>query len=285
EGLVRVYVEGAAAGCIALEEALIARFALHFCRVVPDLGEPGLPLKGLGRAAGGYLQGALERGEHRLIGVGHGRTLAAMVDHLPRTGFPDLRFVSLLGGLPMRSLASPFDVIHRLAERTSAEAYLLPVPFFANTAADRAVLLAQRGVTEALAIAREATLFIVGIGDVSEEAFLGGVGAINAREMAALRAAGAVGEVLGRFVDAVGVPVASEMHERVIAVEPAAMAAREVLAVAGGAAKAAAILAVLRSGLLSALITDEPTARRLVEAGSERAGTERNQHQREKDRP
>ena len=49
EGLVRVYVEGAAAGCIALEEALIARFGLRFCRVVPDLGEPGLPLKGLAR--------------------------------------------------------------------------------------------------------------------------------------------------------------------------------------------------------------------------------------------
>ena len=120
-----------------------------------------------------------------------------MVDHLPCTAFPDLRFVSLLGRLPMRSLASPFEAIHRLAERTSAAAYLLPVPHFANTAADRAVLLAQREVVETLAIAREATLFIVGVGDASDNAFLGGVDAINAREMTALRAAGAVGEVGG----------------------------------------------------------------------------------------
>lgn len=273
EGLVRVYVEGAAAGCIALEAALLVRFGLRFCRVVPDLGEPGLPLKGLGKAAGGFLHGALERGEHRLIGVGHGRTLAAMVDHLPRTAYPGVRFVSLLGGLPMRSAASPFDVIHRLAERTAAEAYLLPVPFFANTAADRAVLRAQRGVAEAFAMAREASLFIVGIGDVSDEAFLAGVGAVTSEEGRELRAAGAVGEVLGRFLDRAGRLVGSGLHDRVIALDPREMAGREVLAVAGGAAKAAAILSVLQSGLLSALITDEPAARRLLDLKTDRAET------------
>ena len=75
------------------------------------------------------------------------------------------------------------------------------------------------------------------------------------------------------------------MHKRVIAVEPVAMAGREVLAVAGGAAKSAAILAVLRGRLLSALITDEPAARRVIEARSERAGRGLVQHQREKGRP
>ena len=44
-----------------------------------------------------------------------------------------------------------------------------------------------------------------------------------------------------------------------------ALAGREVVAIAGGAHKRAAILAALRSGHLTGLITDEPTARALVD--------------------
>ena len=71
-----------------------------------------------------------------MIGVGHGRTLAAVVEQLPQTPAPGVKFVSLLGGLTRKFAANPFDVIHRLAERTGAEAYLLPVPVFANSVAD-----------------------------------------------------------------------------------------------------------------------------------------------------
>jgi DNA-binding transcriptional regulator LsrR (DeoR family) len=47
EGMVRVFVEGPVAECVALENALVQRFGLSFCRVAPDLGEVGLPLKAL----------------------------------------------------------------------------------------------------------------------------------------------------------------------------------------------------------------------------------------------
>jgi DNA-binding transcriptional regulator LsrR (DeoR family) len=266
DGLVRVFIEGPAAGCIALESQLTARFSLKSASVVPDLGEPDLPLRALGRAAAFYLHGVLEQGTHRIIGVGHGRTLAAAMDDLPRAAHGDTCFVSLLGGLPRRTGANPFDVIHRLAEKTSADAYLLPVPFFADTAADRPILLRQRGVSEALAIAATASLFLVGIGEVTEEAFLPSTGMIAEDEMIALHKKGAVGEVLGRFLDRNGRMIATDLHDRVIALAPEAMEGREVVGVAGGPGKTEAILSVLRSGLLSTLITDELTARRLLDA-------------------
>ena len=56
-----------------------------------------------------------------MIGVGHGRTLAAAADLMPSVAAHNTRIVSLLGGLTRRFAASPFDVIHRLAERASAE--------------------------------------------------------------------------------------------------------------------------------------------------------------------
>ena len=64
-----------------------------------------------------------------------------------------IRFVSLLGGLTRNYAANPYDVMHRLAERTCAQAYVMPVPFFANSAEDREVLLEQRGVREVFEMA------------------------------------------------------------------------------------------------------------------------------------
>lgn len=261
-GLVRVFVEGPIGGCIELEEALSARYRLATCRVVPDLGETHLPLRALGLAGASALREALERGQHRVIGVGHGRTLAAVVDALPATPAQNVRLVSLQGGVPRRTNSGPFDVTHRAAEKTGAEAYLLPVPTIADSAADAAVLRRQRGVAQTLALAAEATLVLAGIGAIAETAFLSTAGMLTAAELQALRAAGAAGELLGRYVDTEGRPVATDLHDCVIAVHPASI--KRIVAVAGGTEKTTAIEAVLTSGMLAGLITDESTARRLV---------------------
>lgn len=271
DGQVRILVEGPVGGCIALEAALIAEHGLGWCRVVPELDEPELPLSALGQAAASLLDGVLTRGEHAVIGIGHGRTLAAAVDHLPRRAASGVRFVSLLGGLPHLLSANPFDVIHRLADRTKAPAQLLPVPFLANTARDRAVLMRQRGIADTFAAAAAATLCLLGIGEVADDAFLPASNMVSREEGEALRRAGAVGEMLGHYFGADGAPIDTELHARVIAVPPESLRGRELVAVAGGRGKVEAVGAILRSRLLTGLITDEATARRLVAATIERA--------------
>ena len=130
-GLVRVFVEGTAAECVALEDRITAHWKLDFCSVSPTVGEGLLPLRTLAAAGAHYLHNVLERGEKKLIGIGHGRTLDEVVKYLPRVPRPEVRFVSLLGSLTRHAAANPFDVIHRLAEVTGAECYFMPAPFFA----------------------------------------------------------------------------------------------------------------------------------------------------------
>ncbi len=261
-GLVRVFVEGPIGGCIALEESLGKRFGLTLCRVVPALDQSPPGQRAIGNATAMFLRETFEAGTHSVVGVGHGRTLSTAVDLMPRVPAPRTRLVSLLGGLPRRVSTGPFDVINRLAEKTGADAYLLPVPMFANTAQDSHVLRVQRGVAETLALAAEATLMVAGIGAVAEAAFLPMAGMIAAEELRELRAAGAVGEILGRYFTAEGSLVATTLHDRLIALPIGSL--RGLVAVAGGEEKIDAINAVLRSTLLSGLITDEPTARRLA---------------------
>jgi DNA-binding transcriptional regulator LsrR (DeoR family) len=264
DGLVQVFVEGPSAGCVSLEAALTKRFGLTYCHVAPDLGEEGLPLRTLGRAGAAYLRRTLEGGAHHTIGVGHGRTLAAAVEALPRLSLPELTVVSLLGGLPRQARANPFDVIHRLSERSGAEALIVPVPFFARRAEDRAVLLAQNGVSEAFDRAAQASLHVLGVGDLSETGFLMTSGAVHAQEIAALREASAQGELLGRYFDASGRRVVSPLHDRVIALDPERVRGRAIALIAGGPGKEHAIAAALATALPTALIIDERTARRLI---------------------
>jgi DNA-binding transcriptional regulator LsrR (DeoR family) len=54
------------------------------------------------------------------------------------------------------------------------------------------------------------------------------------------------------------------VNRRAVAMELGRLRGRDVVAVAGGEGKAAAVAAVLRSGLLTGLITDAATARRLA---------------------
>jgi DNA-binding transcriptional regulator LsrR (DeoR family) len=264
ESWVKVFVEGSTAEGIALEQALKERHGLRYCSVAPsdlDGWAPGVQagFRSLGSAAALYLHQYLERHPRGSIGVGHGRTLAAVADALPRMPRPQSKFVSILGSLTRRSTANPFDVIYRLAERTGGEGYFVPAPFFVDSVEDADVLRGQRMVKSVLDLARRTDLVIVGIGNLRNTP------AIYEGERRALAAQGIVGEMLGQFFDRDGQVVNCDMAQRSISLRIVELRGRPVVGVAGGPDKVAAILATLRSGVLSGLVTDEATARALLE--------------------
>lgn len=267
EGLVKVFVDVESAGCAALETRLMHAFGLRMCRVAMEVPETGtLPLRALSASGGDYLMRVVESGTHTVIGVGNGRTLAASVDAMGRIPGRHVRFVSIMGGLTRSYAANPYDVIHRLAQKTSAEAYLMPAPLFANSAEDKRVMLAQSALAASIELIGEATLVVLGIGAVEAEA--GGASAISldpADAAEKLRALGARAEILGQFLDADGALLATPYDERVMAPGLETLRGRDVVAIAGGPSKTDAIRAALKSGLLTGLIVDEATARRLAD--------------------
>ena len=264
DGVVKVTIDGEIVECAALEDQLCTRYGLDFCEVAPDLGEENLPLRALGLAGAAFLRREIERGDTPVIGLGHGRTLAAAIHEMPRIDATGIRFVSLLGGLTRHYAANPHDVMHRLAAKTGAQAYVLPVPFFANSAEDRAVLLAQPGVREIFDMSGGAGLKLVGIGTADSGAQLVASGMIEPREIDEINAAGGAGEMLGHFFDAQGGVLETTLSARTLSVELNTRDDSRIVAIAGGAEKVGAVRAVLRSGWLKGLITDEATARAIV---------------------
>ncbi|WP_240722201.1 sugar-binding transcriptional regulator [Poseidonocella sp. HB161398] len=264
-GFVHITVDATAAPCVQLENALIERFGLTACHVAMDLAEPApIPLRALGAAGANWLGHMLDSGAHEVIGVSHGRTIAAVVEAMRPRARPGVTFVSLLGGLTRSLAANPYDVIHRLAQKTGAAGYLMPAPLFTDTAQDKDMLMGQSMLRTAFEHMDRATLAIVGIGDLQSS-----VGIAEAEQdgpvlAGALRREGAVAEILGQFLDAGGNILSTPFDGRTMSAPLGDLRGRDIVAIAGGASKVEAIAAALKSGLLTGLIIDEATARTLV---------------------
>lgn len=264
DGVVKVSIDGEIVECVMLENQLSQRYGLDYCEVAPDLGEEELPLRALGLAGAAFLRREIERGEYDVIGLGHGRTLAAAVRQMPRMDAAGTRFVSLLGGLTRNYAANPHDVMHNLAEKTGAQAHVLPVPFFANSEQDRHTLLSQPGVREIFDLANAAPLKVLGIGTAHSDAQLVSSGMIEPHEIAEINSTKAAGEILGNFFDIRGRAVETTLSRRTLSASLNNDKPSRIVAIAGGKDKVDSIRAVLSSGWLSGLITDELTARELL---------------------
>lgn len=265
-GAVKVTIDGDIAECVALEMDLSERFGLEYCEVVPDLFEESLPIRGLGVAGANFLAREITSGRNDLIGVGHGRTLSASISQLQRMDAGNVRFVSLLGGLTRNYSANPHDVMHRLAEKTGAEAYVMPVPFFANTVQDREILLAQQGISDVMEMAASSELKVVGIGTAEPSAQLVESGMIHPDEIRDVKAQGGAGEMLGYFFNDAGDRLDTTLTARTLSVYLPDLNCGRIVAIAGGQEKTRAIRSILMSGLLSGLITDERTANALLKS-------------------
>jgi DNA-binding transcriptional regulator LsrR (DeoR family) len=98
-------------------------------------------------------------------------------------------------------------------------------------------------------------------------------GCLSLDEVARLRRQGAVGDILGNYVDVDGRVIASPHSERLIALSIEDLRCIEtVIAVASEAEKPMAIFGVLRAGVVDVLVVDEGNARAVLELARQANG-------------
>lgn len=272
-GLVSITINQANVGLLPVEEAIKDHYGLDFCICTPALdlgpGEAGelsqkIAFRAVGTAAAAHLRGILAEADRPVIGTGWGRTIEQMTLQLAGISAPQARFISLMGSLTANSAYNPFEVVHSLAHNTGGQGFFLPVPFIADSAEDRQVLLSQRSVQRALDIARTTTVAYVSIGELTEQSLLRQQDMITRSELAELRDLGAVGDTNGIFFDDNGRPVEHELAHRTIAMRLADLEQASLVVLVSGIQKARAANAFLRSGTARGLIIDGDTALEIV---------------------
>ena len=259
-GLVRITINSNFAHCSALEQRLEARFGLSSAVVIPSPSDveqvPGL----LGIAAGECLSRFLEDRRPAVVGVGWGATIRETIRHVRVGRHPDLWITSMMGGLPQGLELNTFEIAGELAKRLQARCSYLAAPIYASSARSRDTILAQEVFQPLMARLAKVELAVLSLGDMSARSLLirhGLPSDVGAEE---LRAKGAVGDILGQFLDRQGRPIAHGINRRAIALPLAKLAKiRTVMLVAGGANKARIIAAALTGGFADVLVSDEST--------------------------
>ena len=111
-----------------------------------------------------------------------------------------------------------------------------------------------------------ASMSVVGIGGISDNATIQKNGMLTKSDFELLRMRGSVGDILCHFIDIDGNPIATDIESRIVSTSLSALEhMSNVVAAAGGDEKIRAIRAVLKHGYINTLITDERTAQKVIE--------------------
>jgi len=274
-GLVSISIDHQHVGVLPVEDLLVQRYGLDFCISTPAFGfhdtspvdqeaRKQIAFRAVGVAAANYLKKRLAENEAITVGTGWGRTIEQMTLQLAGVHAPRARFISVMGSLTPNSAYNPFEVVHRLARRTGARGFFLPVPFIVNSVEDRRILLSQRSVIEAMAIAEAVDVCIISAGELTEDSLMFRQGMINQCELDSLRAAGAVADANGLFFDQHGRQARHSLNQRTIALDLAKLQSIPVIVLIAGQEKTRAADGLLKSGIINGLIIDGDTAQALA---------------------
>ncbi|HWL68394.1 MAG TPA: sugar-binding transcriptional regulator [Geminicoccus sp.] len=264
ERLIRFQLVHPLSDCIELAERLKDRFELQYCEVA--LNELGTTedIPSVGLLAALHLETVLQQKAPLTIAIGNGKAMREVSRRLRPMSRPQHKCVSLMGNLTRDGRASHYDVVTWLSERIGAQCYPLPMPVVTGSREEREVLQAQPGYQTLRSLVGEASLLMMGIGYWGPEASLYVDGFITAAETGQAMERGAVGELLGRAIDADGRIVDAAYHPRLTSFALRPPPDRPTIIVASGTNRAPAVEAAFRGHLANGLITDENTARLIL---------------------
>lgn len=261
-GIVRIEIVHPRARRLGLERELRERFGLTDAIVAP--APDGQELERVAQAAADYLTAL--RPVPRTLAVSWGRTLAAVADALPEGWTRGVTVVQMNGGVTVnRRSGIAAGTAATIAQRGGGEAVLLPSPAILERAETKQAIESDRTVAGILEQAASANtrLFTAGACDPASAHVENGY--LTEGDIRELARRGAVGDVLGRYIDADGNIVDPALDARTVGIPLDRLRAGRTVFVTAGARKHDIARTVVSTGLCTVLVTDETTARSLLE--------------------
>ncbi|MFH8408453.1 sugar-binding transcriptional regulator [Streptomyces sp. NPDC018019] len=262
--LVRIEIRVPAELDAERSDALRARYGLRHAVVVEspaDASDDAPDPENLGEVAADLLGELVTEGD--VLGLAWGRStihMAAALHRLPPCTVVQLTGVYDAGTADRGSV----EAVRRAADVSGGEAHPIYAPMLLPDPATAAALRGQTGIARAFEYFDKVTVACVSIGSWAP-----GISTVydmlTEQEREHYASLGAAAEMSAHLFDAEGRRIGRDLGERCITVEADRLRRiPEVVAIAGGRRKAAAIGAVLRSGLVTSLVTDTAAADHLL---------------------
>jgi deoxyribonucleoside regulator len=200
------------------------------------------------------------------LGMSWGRTLTAVANALPDGWAEGVNVVQVNGGMSVLDTSQSASwTVAVVADKARGRAHVMPTPAIVQLSETAGALRKDPTVSSVLDLAHQADTIMFTVGVASADSAHHRSGYLTLEKISQLRQAGAVGDVVGRFIDAEGRAVDPDLDHRTIGVslEDMSRVPRRIL-VAESAAKAPAVLSCLRRGLVSSLVIDAALATAIV---------------------
>ncbi|ORB61719.1 sugar-binding transcriptional regulator [Mycolicibacterium tusciae] len=244
--------------CFGLTEAVVAGHGV-------DVGAPGRPAAyaSVGRAAAALLMRRLSPED--VLGFTWGPEQVAVATGL-LPGVASCRaVVQLDGAMSTAAYQTGTELIlSRCADVLRASAIRLPAPLYADPSTV-ASMRSDSVISRTLEAGRRADVMVFGVGAVSTSTTLFEGSYLDTRMLDELISLGAVGEIGGRFFDADGAPVDTELQQRAVSVPLEDIRrCQKTLLISSGVTKYPATLGALRGNLARLLVCDIDCARWLL---------------------
>jgi len=246
-----------------LERELEERFGLRAAIVVDgwELDDPELKLR-VADAAGRYILEILR--DDDVLGLSLGSTVQALVSQLPDRVRKRVEVVQLIGGSRHGgSELGSMILTTALAGRFRSRPHLLFAPAVVQGVNVRRLLLADPNIRATFEMFKKVSVSVVGIGslatDPTSRLLYGGI--IDECLLRRMRGQGGIGDLLSFIFDKDGRVLEGGLEDRVISVPlEDYLRVPYRIGVAAGEAKAEAIGAALRGGLVNVIVTDSGAA-------------------------
>ncbi|ERT57778.1 MULTISPECIES: sugar-binding transcriptional regulator [Megasphaera] len=197
-------------------------------------------------------------GTVRAVAVSGGSTMAAVAAQLPQQN-ASLTVVPARGGLGNRVKLQANYIAEMIAAKTGGKSHMLHVSDELSAAALKVMMESDEQTKASVTLAQRADVLLYGIGRADVMAARRGFSEAKRRE---LQAAGAAGEALGCYCNLEG-KIVYVTNNVGITLEDIRQHSH-VIAVSGGAAKAEAIVSVMRACKRGVLVTDEGAAEKIM---------------------
>lgn len=242
------------------------RFAIRECAVVATYENTEQMLSEMAVALADILDRCLA--DTMIVGVSWGTTLEGMAKYLKPKKKYDLKIIPIVGAVGLEGSGSYTNYVTRsFAEKIGGINYTINVPAVVNSKAEKGVMENVSNTQQIIDLAKQASVLLVGVSDATVGSSLGKTGNFRQEETDYLQTLGVIGNVNLVFLNAAGEHIDNRVEERIVRIlDPGIMKKVPVkIGIAFGKSKVGVIASALRGGWISHLVTDEETAKQVLQ--------------------
>ncbi|RUS42890.1 sugar-binding transcriptional regulator [Cohnella sp. AR92] len=226
--------------------------------------EDAIVKKYLGIAAAEYLNEMVQDGD--IIATTWGTTLYEVAVNLQGKLAKNVKVVQLNGGVSHSETNTyAHEIVHLFGRAFHTNPYFIPLPAIVDHYMVRQTIESDRHIRKTLELGKQANIAIVTVGVPTEDSVLIKANYFSDSELRLIQENG-VGDICSRYFDLEGKIISQELNERTIGISLQELGQKEQsILVAGGAKKVAGIYGALKGKYTNVLITDQFTAKYLLE--------------------